>query len=389
MIFNIDALNSPELNDLRNVFVSKGFDMRFVGGCVRDLLIGKDPKDIDLCTDADPQEQVDLYNAAGVRYIETGIDHGTITVILNNRPYEITSLRLDVATDGRRATVKYTKDWIEDSSRRDFTINSMSLTFDGVLIDPFDGYSDLKQGIVRFVGNADERIKEDYLRILRWYRFRGRFESFDQKQQYHPNTKDVMANAAGLKQISKERVWSEIKQIVGGLNGPRMMLEIHQHNCAEHIDLPIRMDYIYRAEELHQKTKNPITILSEMYGGVKVCNILNLWKVSNEEKSFAHFLRTGNYINDIFFLLAVEKQPRDWVIELAIIKDRDPFDIAVLEAWDIPEFPVTGFDLIAAGVKPGPQYTKILRDLKLIWASKRYSATKEELLSAVDLDKYI
>jgi len=388
MIFNIDSLNSPELNDLRNFFVSKGFDMRFVGGCVRDFLVGKAPKDIDLSTDADPQEQARLYREASVRYIESGVDHGTITVVLNGKTYEITSLRLDVATDGRRATVKYTKNWLEDAARRDFTINSMSLTFDGLLVDPYNGYSDLKQGIVRFVGNADQRIKEDYLRILRWYRFRGRFESFDQKQHYHPNTKDVMANAAGLRQISKERIWSEIKQILSGPNGPRMMLEIHQHNCAEHINLPVGMDYIHHAEDLHQRTQNPITILSELYGNIRVCKILQEWKASNEERSFAHFLRTSHYVDDMFFLLAVEKHPRDWVLELAILKDRDPFNIAVLEAWTIPEFPVSGFDLIAAGVKPGPQYTEILRDLKIKWAEKRYVATKEELLSMVDIDKY-
>lgn len=389
MIFNIDSLNNPELNNLRNIFVSKGFDMRFVGGCVRDLLSGREPKDIDLCTDADPQEQARLYREAGVRYIESGVDHGTITVVLNGQTYEITSLRLDVSTDGRRATVKYTKDWLKDLARRDFTMNAMSLTFDGVLIDPFDGFSDLKQGMVRFVGNADERIKEDYLRILRWYRFRGRVESKDTHKTFiHPDTKAVMNNAAGLKQISKERVWSEIKKIVCGPNGPHMMMEIHQHQLAKHIDLPGSINWISHAEDLHARTKNPVSIMCSLYGERTTYDILKTWKASNDEMMFARFLNDSKGSNGLNFMLAVSGERRDWVVELARVRNYDPFEVAVLQEWPIPVFPVNGFDLIAAGIKPGPQYNEILNELKILWSKRGYAATKEELLSLIDFSKY-
>ena len=384
MIFNIDSLLTNDLINLRNLFVSHGVDLRFVGGCVRDYLKGEQPHDIDLCTDANPDEQINIYKQNNIRYIETGKDHGTITVVMNDVTYEITSLRLDVATDGRRATVAYTKDWLADSARRDFTINSMSLTFDGVLIDPFDGYNDLQAGIVKFVGDADQRIKEDYLRILRWFRFRGRYENPDYRQtNYHYNSVQVMNNSSGLAQISKERVWSEIKKILSGPYGINMILEIHRHNCADPIDLPTSLDYIHFAEEMHEKTKNPLILLYSLYGFSTTLKILNKWKASNDEKDFVIWL-ADNRTQKLCYLLAVKGAKREWVCDLADFQGVDPFDRAVIAEWPIPTFPVDGFDLIRKGIKPGPGYSAIFDQLKELWYQSGYIATKEQLLEQID-----
>jgi tRNA nucleotidyltransferase/poly(A) polymerase len=132
----MQLIRIPELVRLRDTFQKSGFDIRLVGGCVRDMLMGIEPKDIDLCTDATPEEQIALYRAAGVRFAETGLQHGTITVILPEGVYEITSLRTETDHDGRHATVSYTRDWNEDLGRRDLTINAMAMTFEGQLSGP-------------------------------------------------------------------------------------------------------------------------------------------------------------------------------------------------------------------------------------------------------------
>jgi tRNA nucleotidyltransferase/poly(A) polymerase len=392
MIFNIDPLLNQDLQNLRNLFQTQGFDLRFVGGCVRDHLAGKQPKDIDLCTDADPVEQISIYQNADIRHIPTGIDHGTITVVLDSGVYEITSLRLDVATDGRRATVAYTRDWLEDLARRDFTINAMSFTFDGVLIDPFDGYNDLLNYRVRFVGNADQRIKEDYLRILRWFRFRARYgiDPERDRTEYPADAKHIMANAAGLKSISRERVWSEIRQILAGPYGPKMILQIHQYDVAEFIDLPSECDWIYNAERLHSREPDPIAILHTLYGPVITRELLKKWKTSKEEQDWAEFVEAHQYKTDFnpYYLLAVDGVRRDWVCKMAKIFDIDAFDQAVLAEWPIPVFPVNGFDLMKLGMKPGPHYGKVIQALKHIWAKSGYTATKEQLLDKVDTTVY-
>lgn len=144
--------------------------MRFVGGVVRDLLLGILPKDIDLATDCTPDNMICMFDKEGIRYIPTGIKHGTVTVHMNHADYEITTLRIDTLTDGRHAHVEFTEDWKIDAERRDLTINSMSLAIDGTLYDYFDGEKHLKERKVLFVGDPCARIEEDYLRILRYFR---------------------------------------------------------------------------------------------------------------------------------------------------------------------------------------------------------------------------
>ena len=184
---------------------------RIVGGAVRDLLAGLPVGDVDFAVPAPPAEVIRLLAAAGIRPVPTGIAHGTVTAVVEGRGFEITSLRRDVETDGRHARVAFTDDWRADAARRDFTINAMSMTRDGALFDYFGGAADLGAGRVRFVGEAGARIAEDYLRILRFFRFFGRYGKGDPDREALAAITDLRD---GLRQLSAERVWSEIKRIL-------------------------------------------------------------------------------------------------------------------------------------------------------------------------------
>ena len=183
---------------------------RYVGGCVRKILNNENYDDIDLATNLDPQQIKECLNANNIKFFETGIKHGTITATIEKQNFEITSLRKDIATDGRHAEVLFTKDWNEDSSRRDFTINSIYADIDGNIFDPNDGANDLKNGIVRFIGNPEKRIKEDYLRILRYLRF---FSTYSLKDHQPEIKKSIMQNISGVVGLSKERLLDEFKKI--------------------------------------------------------------------------------------------------------------------------------------------------------------------------------
>lgn len=378
---DIKSLATLELYELRSKFLAAGYDIRFVGGCVRDLLHGTIPKDIDLCTNATADEQIQIYKLYNIKYIETGLQHGTVTVILNNNSYEITSLRIDVETDGRHATVEYTRDWIKDLSRRDFTINAMSLDFDGNLIDPFGGLSDLQNGIVRFVGNAEERIKEDHLRMLRWFRFRARFENFNNpKSDIIISTMKVCCdNYELLFDISVERIWAEYQKILSGPNTDKILIDMNTCGVTSGSSITFfsfdRDDLI----ELKSKTNNPVTIFSFLKSG-NAPYYLTKWNASNKDVDLSVYL-TNSTRNDLFYEMAVKNIQREWVIELAAYKGLDNFQISVLKSWEIPKFPITGEDLINLKIEPGPKFGSIFSKLKEIWADNGYTTDKEFLFS--------
>lgn len=188
-----------------------GADVRYVGGCVRDALARRKVNDIDIGTPDSPERVSALLKAKGIKVIPTGIEHGTVTAVVSGHAFEITTLRCDIETDGRRAVVAYTDDWIVDSSRRDLTINAMSATRDGDVYDYHDGIPDLAHGRIRFIGRAEERITEDYLRILRYFRFYGHFG----RPPYDDGAFNACRkNAEHLLDISAERVRHELLRIL-------------------------------------------------------------------------------------------------------------------------------------------------------------------------------
>lgn len=206
------SIFTEELNDLVKIFNTYNHEIRIAGGAVRDILMDKKPTDLDFATTATPIEMKEMFEKEQVRMINmNGEKHGTITARINNKEnFECTTLRIDVVTDGRHAEVEFTRDWLLDANRRDLTINAMFLGFDGSVFDYFFGYEDLMARKVRFVGNAERRIQEDYLRILRYFRFYGRIAT--KPDDHEQETLDIITkNADGLQRISGERLWVEIR----------------------------------------------------------------------------------------------------------------------------------------------------------------------------------
>ena len=186
-------------------------EIRYVGGCIRKIITQEKVDDIDLATNLEPNQVCEVLKKHNISYYETGIDHGTITAVEDNFKFEITSLRKDVFTDGRHAKIEFSNNWKEDASRRDFSINSIYSDKDGNLFDPYDGKKDLEKGVVNFIGDADKRIKEDYLRILRYIRF---FTNYSKRSHDLEIIRSLKINIGGVAQISKERLLDELKKIV-------------------------------------------------------------------------------------------------------------------------------------------------------------------------------
>ena len=185
-------------------------EARYVGGFVRKILNNEKVDDIDLATNLEPGQLCETLKKNNIDYFESGIDHGTITAIINDKKFEITSLRKDISTDGRHAKVNFSKNWKEDASRRDFTINSIYSDKDGNLFDPYDGKKDLQNGLINFIGDTDKRIKEDYLRILRYLRF---FSNYSKQPHNIQTIRSLKVNIGGISILSKERLLDELKKI--------------------------------------------------------------------------------------------------------------------------------------------------------------------------------
>ena len=206
--------NIKNLEDLKNLVATKSIfsilenqdksnKLKFVGGCVRKLLNKEKVNDIDIATSLTPDELKNILKEKKVFFFETGIAHGTITVVINKIKFEITTLRKDVSTDGRHANVEFISDWETDAKRRDFTINAIYSDLKGEIYDPLDGLKDLKNGIVKFIGDPNKRIKEDYLRILRYFRF---YTQYSKHKHDTVTIKAIKKNLDGIRKISKERI---------------------------------------------------------------------------------------------------------------------------------------------------------------------------------------
>ena len=210
---------------------SENSEIRYVGGCVRKALNNEVLDDIDLAVNLKPNECIEALNKNNIKFYETGIKHGTITAIIGNHKFEITSLRKDLNTDGRHAEVSFSKDWHEDASRRDFTINSIYADINGNLFDPFDGKEDLENGKINFIGDPEKRIKEDYLRILRYIRF---FINYSKQPHDDKVQRLIKKNLIGISNISTERMLDEFKKII---NSPQFLKLFKDSFCEEIINL--------------------------------------------------------------------------------------------------------------------------------------------------------
>ena len=202
--------SAKKIFDAINSYSSES-EIRYVGGCIRKILNYEEVEDIDLATNLEPKYVCEALQKKNINYYESGIDHGTITAIIGEYKFEITTLREDISTDGRRAKVKFSKNWKEDASRRDFTINSIYSDAEGNLFDPYNGKEDLKNGFLNFIGDVDKRIKEDYLRVLRYIRFFLNYSKHPHRSQV---IRKLKVNIEGVSKLSKDRLLNELKKMI-------------------------------------------------------------------------------------------------------------------------------------------------------------------------------
>ena len=381
--------------------------LRFVGGCVRNALLGEAIGDIDLATQLTPNEMIAALEAANIRYVKTGIAHGTITAIIDGTPFEVTTLRRDVETDGRRAVVAFTTDWAEDAQRRDLTINALYADDTGEVFDPTgEGINDIKAGRLRFVGDAGERIREDYLRLLRFFRFAawyGADKALD---------KEALSAArelkSGIKSLSAERVWSEIKKLLLAPNPSRIIRIMAQQGILDVI-LPEASNseglalYI-ELEKSEGFLIDPLMRLMSMAARdpLSIARLCKRLKLSNKESARLRCwaeddtvltpsiepkeLRAAIYksgmqtISDrIKVRAAGELDPilrGAWIVLLEIAND-----------WDEPEFPISGKDLMALNIPSGPQMGRVMKALEALWIRSDFKVGKEGLLAAANIFK--
>ncbi len=384
---------------------------RAVGGCVRDAIAGLPSADIDIAAPMPPEEIARRLAASGFAVHETGLSHGTLTVVRHGLPMEVTALRRDVVTDGRHAEVAWTTDWREDAERRDFTINAMSLGPDGVLHDYFSGRADLAAGIVRFVGEADTRLAEDYLRALRFFRFQAR---------YGRGVPDPAAIAAirravpGLARLSAERVWMEIKRILAAPD-PVASVALMADTGVLGAVLPEAGDVA--AGERHGLAAlrrlvaagapaDPLLRLAALIEdgakGLAARLALRLRFSAAEGAALAVLLGDESRVSFPPPAVSVEPDMDDVALRrfLAVRQGAPTTDI-LREAWlaeardgrdrgalrariaaaEVPVFPLLGRDLLAEGVPPGPAVGRLLAALRESWLAGGCAATREDMLA--------
>eukprot|EP00127_Corallochytrium_limacisporum_P001136 Clim_evm10s41 gene=Clim_evmTU10s41 len=376
----------PQLRTLADVISDEGFQLRIVGGAVRDALMGKTPKDIDLGTDGTPEEILKVLETNDYRVIPTGLQHGTVTAVAGGVNYEITSLRIDRACDGRHAVVDFTRNWRIDAERRDLTVNAMSCTLEGDLYDYFNGYEDLKNRRCLFVGNAEKRIREDYLRILRYFRFHARIVPDPTLPGSHDEAtlKALRENRHGLNRISGERIWQEMGKILTGPAAPAELRVMYDLELMKEIgldqDTSVHMDHFCR---MHARSHDAIACLCSLLNSPEdIEKMKKRWKFSNSEERMGMFLVTQR--NKDYSLKAckdflVDKTPLDFVVQWTHIKDAPEADIDILKQWPIPTFPVNGGTLKKLGAKPGPSMGEMLADLKQEWKDSDFSMDQAAL----------
>lgn len=352
-------------------------EARFVGGCVRDSLLGKPPggqtgTDIDIAATLLPENTQQVLEAAGLRVIPTGLDHGTVTAILDGEPFEITTLRRDVASDGRHAEVAYTEDWQADAARRDFTINALYLSTDGQVTDFFNGQVDLKQGQVRFIGSPDDRIQEDYLRILRFLRFSARYSQNLDPMGWQACTRLM----DGLGQLSKERIWQEVARLFPANKAPMAISAAASSGLLERI-IPVQAN-LDQFGKVHQSTEANLSAalgLTALWPEADRQTLINAFKPSNETldqvetiRLAAHMWRDQKAEIEILYragrIAAIEGYH---LSQAQLGRLSDPSRLQLLNETDMPVLPIRGKDLIDLGVPKGPAVSQIQKKFEDSW----------------------
>lgn len=391
---------TPELRRLANIFIQHGYELRIAGGAVRDMLMGKTPHDIDFATNATPDQMKAMFAEEKVRtFNEKGEKHGTVCARMNEKEnFEITTLRIDVKTDGRHAEVQFTEDWVLDANRRDLTVNSMFLGLDGTLYDYFNGHEDLKNGVCAFVGDPAARIQEDYLRILRYFRFFARICK-DPNSHKEDVLRAIHDNLGGLEHISGERIWTELSKILAGAHSKEMMMKMLDVGIAPYIGLPPDNINISEFERLLNCSENvdPMTkIAALLHTEDEMLNFHKRCKLSTYERDLGLFIIQHRhdvssdphplrlYQNLVLFSKIKPATMREYITQLLKYQNKADL-IKDFEEWKLPPFPLNGNIVRAYGTVGGKDIGVVIQAMKQHWSENDFKLSREQLLQ--DLPK--
>ncbi|PAQ02803.1 CCA tRNA nucleotidyltransferase [Mesorhizobium mediterraneum] len=403
-----DWLGEKHLQRLLAALADGGEEARVAGGAVRNALLGQPVADVDIATTCLPDETIRRAEAAGFKAVPTGIEHGTITIVAGGKPFEVTTLRADIETDGRRAKVSFGRDWKADAQRRDFTINALYAEADGTVVDLVGGIADIEARRLRFIGDPEARIREDYLRILRFFRF------FAWYGDGRPDAEGLKACARlkeGLSQLSVERVWSELKKLLAAPDPSRALLWMRQASVLTSVlpesekwgidaihaltrtekDLGWTPDPLLRLEAIVPPDVARMKTLAErLRFSVSEAVRLRQWTLTapvapkTTEVELAKRLYRGDrqgFVDRLRLSLASARA--------RAVEDND----ALLEAggfsrllafagkWKKPDFPLKGADLTTLGASPGPKLGATLKNLENEWIESGFALDRGALLN--------
>ena len=402
---NISApwMTAPPVRAVLTALGAPDTDVRFVGGCVRDAILGRPITDIDLATPDIPDVIVAKLESAGLKAVPTGLIHGTITAVAGGQGFEVTTLRRDTACDGRHAAVEFTTNWQEDASRRDFTFNAMSLCSDGQVFDPFGGAVDAKAGRVRFVGEPKDRIQEDYLRILRYFRFLASHGRAAPDPKTLKACKDLRS---GLTQLSAERVAGEFVKLLSTENpllsvhamastgvlkvlfaGARVAPDFEKLISQEgKFDVSRQTDVFWLTRWIALMSDSAVDAAAAMKFSVKQCRILeaiiaaakaapesqvppNLYRYVHEHVDGAYGAEVALAGIRLASARAKNDELQDWSAFYRAVQD-----------WPPMIFPLMGKDVQNLGVPQGPEIGQLLDAVKVRWIEEGFTASKAELI---------
>jgi poly(A) polymerase len=371
-------LDRPGIKRLLKALDAKGGHARFVGGAVRDFLLGEHPDDLDLATTHQPQEVIARLEAAGIKAVPTGIEHGTITAVSSGTVVEVTTLRADVSTDGRRATVSFTDDWKEDAGRRDFTINALYADpYSGELSDYFGGLDDLTSRTVRFIGEPLQRIAEDHLRILRYFRFHARYGHGE------PDAHALEActrRANDLMALSRERIADELLKLLA-LDDPTPTVRLmHDQRILAPVIPEIggldRLASLVEAERLASIAPDPLRRLaallpSDPETASRVAARLKLSNKAKKRLASAADSSLGLNRRALAYRIGTES-----AVDRLLMAGRSS-DASAVSAWIPPRLPIGGSQLMARGVPEGPEIARTLHRIEDAWEAADFPKGEE------------
>ena len=382
--------------------------VKFVGGCVRKAIKNQDIDDIDLATSLEPNEVKNKLNKQNIKVIDTGISHGTLTVILNKKKFEITTLRKDVQTDGRHANVQFTKNWDEDALRRDFTINAIYGDIDGNIFDPQNGIDDLKIGKIKFIGFTEDGIQEDYLRILRYIRF---FTQYSKLEHEPKNIQSIKKNINGLNKVSNERIFDEVKKILSLKNIDSLFLNKESRDIITSIFPQFKFyERLKILSKLDLKTKSRNNYDYKMILALLIIDQTDnfeffcyKYKISNKIKN--KFQNIFKYYEDIkhkkFYLkknikkilyLTSKDSVKDLLLFAKCTSKAESITIIdellkFIDVYKIPKFPVSGDFLKSHGYESGQEMGQKLKLIKEKWIENNFILDKDYLEKSLNKNK--